>query len=145
MNNRIFASMLIFSLAVLFLGTALGQEENTSTDSQIAITNASFVAPSPEKEHLDEEWVEISNNGSMDANLTGWVLEDGQNHTYTFPDFSLTAGARVKVRTGVGEDTSEDLFWNRNTSIWNNGGDQATLMDASGNIVARYPEESLVA
>lgn len=145
MNNRILAATLIFSLAVLFLGTALGQEEDISTDSQIAITNASFVAPSPEKENLNEEWVEISNIGSSDADLTGWVLEDGQNHTYTFPDFSLSAGARVKVRTGVGEDTSEDLFWNRSSSIWNNDGDTATLMDASGNIVSRYPEESPVA
>jgi hypothetical protein len=145
MNNRIFAATLIFSLAVLFLGTALGQEEDISTDIQIAITNANFVAPSPEKENLVEEWVEISNIGSSDADLTGWVLEDGQNHTYTFPDFSLTAGAKVKIRTGVGEDTSKDLFWNRSSSIWNNGGDTATLMDAAGKIVSRYPEESQVA
>ena len=142
MNNRIFAGTLIFSLVVLFLGTALGQEENSSTDSQIAISSANFVAPSPEKENLDEEWVEVSNNGSSDANLTGWTLMDAQNHTYTFPDFSLKAGAKAKIRTGVGTDTSADLFWNRNTSIWNNAGDTATLMDASGKIVARYPEES---
>jgi hypothetical protein len=104
MNTKIFAATLIFSLAVLFLGTALGQEEDISTDPQIAITNASFVAPSPEKENLVEEWVEISNIGSSDADLTGWILEDGQNHTYTFPDFTLTAGAKVKVRTGIGMD-----------------------------------------
>jgi hypothetical protein len=67
MNNRIFAGTLIFSLAVLFLGTALGQEENSSTDSQIAITSANFVAPSPEKENLNEEWVEVSNNGSSES------------------------------------------------------------------------------
>ena len=142
MNTRIFAGTLIFSLAVLLLGTALGQEDNSSTDIQIAITNASFVAPSPEKENLNDEWVEISNKGTSDANLTGWTLEDAQNHTYTFPDFSLKAGAKVKIRTGIGDDTSEDLFWNRSSSIWNNGGDTATLMDASGNIVSRYPEES---
>jgi hypothetical protein len=145
MNNRIFAGTLIFSLAVLLLGAALGQEEDSSTDSQITITNASFVAPSPEKENLNEEWVEISNDGSSDADLTGWTLEDGQNHTYIFPDFGLTAGAKVKIRTGIGDDTSEDLFWNRSSSIWNNGGDTATLTDAEGNIVSRYPEEAQVA
>ena len=138
MNNRIFAGTLIFSLAVLFLGTALGQEENSSTDSQIAITSANFVAPSPEKENLNEEWVEVSNNGSSEANLTGWTLEDAQNHTYTIPDFSLKAGAKAKIRTGIGNDTSADLFWNKKTPIWNNSGDVATLMDASGNIVSRY-------
>ena len=142
MNNRIFAGTLIFSLAVLFLGTALGQEENSSTDSQIAITSANFVAPSPEKENLNEEWVEVSNNGSSEANLTGWILEDAQNHTYTIPDFSLKAGAKAKIRTGIGNDTSADLFWNKKTPIWNNSGDVATLMDASGNIVSRYPKES---
>jgi hypothetical protein len=142
MNNRIFVGTLIFSLAVLFLGTALGQEENSSTESQIVITSANFAAPSPEKENLNEEWVEVSNNGTSDANLTGWTLEDAQNHTFTIPDFSLKAGAKAKIRTGTGNDTSEDLFWNRNSSIWNNSGDVATLMDAAGNIVSRYPKES---
>jgi hypothetical protein len=69
------------------------------------------------------------------------VLEDAQNHTFTFPDFSLNAGAKVTIRTGVGDNTSEDLFWNRSSSIWNNAGDQAILMDASGNTVSRYPEK----
>ena len=124
MNNRIFAGTLIFSLVVLFIGTALGQEENSSTDIQIAITNANFAAPSPEKENLNGEWVEISNNGTADANLTGWTLEDAQNHTYTFPDFSLNAGAKVTIRTGIGDDTSEELFWNKSSSIWNNNGDR---------------------
>lgn len=97
---------------------------------------ANFVAPSPEKENLNGKWVEVSNNGTADANLTGWILEDAQNHTYTFPDFSLKAGAKVTIRTGMGNDNSTDLFWNKNSSIWNNNGDLATLMDASGNIVA---------
>jgi hypothetical protein len=137
MNNRIIAAALI-SLAVLFLGAALVQG---AAESGIAITNANFAAPSPEKENLGEEWVEISNNGTEDVSMAGWTLEDAQNHTYKFPDFSLKAGAKAKIRTGTGTDTSEDLFWNRSSSIWNNGGDVATLMDASGNQVSRYPEE----
>ena len=137
MNSRILAGALI-SLAVLFLGAALVQG---ATESGIAITNASFAAPSPEKENLIEEWVEVSNMGSTDVSLAGWTLEDLQNHTYSFPDFSLMAGAAVKIRTGVGNDTSEDLFWNRSSSIWNNDGDVATLRDASGNTVSSYPEE----
>ena len=101
--------------------------------------------PSPEKENLDEEWVEISNLGTADVSLAGWTLEDAQNHTYKFPDFSLKAGGAAKIRTGMGNDTSEDLFWNRSSSIWNNDGDVATLTDASGNIVSRYPEEAKAA
>jgi len=141
MNNRIFAGALI-SLAVLFLGAALVQG---AAESSIAITNANFAAPSPEKENLIEEWVEISNLGTADVSLAGWTLEDAQNHTYAFLDFSLKAGAKAKIRTGMGNDTAEDLYWNRGSSIWNNDGDVATLMDASGNMVSRYPEEAKVA
>jgi hypothetical protein len=113
-----------------------------AAESGIAITSANFAAPSPEKENLIDEWVEISNMGSSDVSLAGWTLEDAQNHTYSFPDFSLSAGAKAKIRTGVGNDTSEDLFWNRSSSIWNNAGDVATLKDASGNIVSLYPEDA---
>jgi micrococcal nuclease len=141
MNTRIFVGALI-SLAVLILGAALVQG---AAESGIAITNANFAAPSPEKENLDEEWVEISNLGTSDVSLAGWTLEDAQNHTYKFPDFSLKAGGAAKIRTGMGNDTTEDLFWNRSSSIWNNDGDVATLTDASGSIVSRYPEEAKVA
>ncbi len=138
MNNRIFAWALI-TLAVLVLGAALAAG---AAEGGIAITNANFAAPSPEKENLNEEWVEISNLGTEDADLAGWTLEDAQNHTYKFPDFVLKAGGVAKIRTGEGNDTAVDLFWNRSSSIWNNDGDVATLKDASGSIVSRYPEEA---
>ena len=141
MNNRILAGALI-SLAVLIIGAALVQGAD---ERSITITNANFVAPSPEKENLIDEWVEISNLGSEDVSLADWTLEDAQNHTYAFPDFNLSAGAKAKIRTGIGNDTSEDLFWNRSSSIWNNDGDVATLRDASGNLVSIYPEESKAA
>jgi len=141
MNNRIFVGALI-SLAVLILGAAMAAG---AAENGIAITNANFAATSPEKENLDEEWVEISNLGSADVSLAGWTLEDAQNHTYKFPDFSLKASGAVKIHTGMGNDTTEDLFWNRSSSIWNNDGDVATLTDASGNMVSRYPEEAKAA
>ena len=142
MTTRLFAGMLGIVLAISFLGTALAEEENTSiTDLRIDITNANFVAPSPEKENLNEEWVEITNKGSSDVNLAGWTLNDAQNHIYTFPDFVLAAGAKVVVRTGVGDDSAGDLFWSRSSSIWNNSGDLAQLKDLVGSVVSQYPEE----
>ena len=99
------------------------------------------MATSPEKENLDDEWVEVTNKGTSDMNMAGWTLTDAQNHTYTFPDFVLAAGGKVVVRTGEGDDSAENLFWNRSTSIWNNGGDLAVLKDPEGNIVSQYPEK----
>ena len=74
-----------------------------AAESGIAITNANFAAPSPEKENLIEEWVEISNLGTADVSLAGWTLEDAQNHTYKFPDFSLKAGSAGQDSHGNGK------------------------------------------
>ena len=138
MKNRIFAGALI-ALAVLFLGAAMVQG---AAEGGPAITGANFEATSPEKENLNDEWVEISNPGTSDVSLAGWTLEDGQNHTYSFPEISLAAGATVKVHSGNGTDTVTDLFWNRSSAVWNNDGDTATLKDAAGAAVSRYPEEA---
>ena len=140
MNNRIHTGALIFVLVALFIGTALVHGESSSDDG-ITITNANFVAPSPEKENLNEEWVEVANNGTIDENLTGWVIQDQQNHTYSFPDFNLKAGATVKIHSGTGSNSDEDLYWNRSTSIWNNDGDLVTLIDTSGIVISSYPNE----
>jgi hypothetical protein len=142
MKNRIYAVAIISVFLSLVIGAALAQEETSGPEREISITNASFVAPSPERENLNMEWVEISNQGASDENMAGWKLEDRQNHTYTFQDFILKAGSSAKIHTGTGSDTSDDLYWNRNTPIWNNDGDTATLTDAAGNIVSSYPEES---
>jgi len=50
--------------------------------------------------------------------------------------------ARVKVHTGIGNDTSSDLYWNKNAPIWNNDGDVATLKDASEDVIFSYPKET---
>jgi len=130
------------AILAIFLGATSVHGETTNYESTISITNANFVAPSPEKENLNEEWVEISNLGDMDEDLTGWTLEDEQNHTYMFQGFTLKAGARVKVHTGIGNDTSSDLYWNKNAPIWNNDGDVATLKDASEDVIFSYSKET---
>ena len=84
-------------------------------------------------------------SSSENVRLADWTLEDARNHTYKLPDFSLNTGAKTKIRTGIGNDTSEDPFWHRSSSIWNNDGDVATLRNASGNIVSGYPEEAKAA
>jgi uncharacterized protein YdeI (BOF family) len=132
--------VLALSMA-LFIGAAFAAEDGNKSTSKIVITNASFKAPSPEKENLNGEWVEIANQGVADQNLQGWTLSDQDNHTYVFKDFSLKSSTSVKVHTGTGADSDSDLFWNMKVSIWNNDGDMATLKDASGNVMAKYPEE----
>jgi len=73
--------------------------------------------------------VELENAGGGAQDMTDWTLRDEANHIYTFPKFSLAAGASVKVWVTNGTDTSIDLYWNQGSAIWNNGGDTAYLTD----------------
>lgn len=139
--RRITYACILSALMALAIGLAFAQGGTDSSESNVAITNASFTAASPEKENLNDEWIEITNQGEEDVSLEDWTLSDAQNHTYTFGEFILLAGASAKVHTGTGDDTEEDLYWNKASPVWNNGGDTATLVDAEGNVVSRYPEE----
>ncbi len=140
--KRITYAYILSALMALTLGLAFAQGETDISESNVAITATNFIATSPEKENLNDEWIEITNQGEVDVSLEGWTLSDQQNHTYTFQDFVLLAGTSVKVHTGIGDDTEEDIYWNKASPIWNNGGDIATLTDAESNVVARYPEEN---
>ena len=131
---------------LLFLAASVpAAEEKSSSGCNILIANASMIAPAPEKENLNMEWIEILNAGDADCSMDGWTLSDQQNHTYAFANITLKASASVRVHSGIGNDTASDLYFNRKIPIWNNEGDVATLKDASSKVVAVYPEESKAA
>jgi len=86
---------------------------------------------------LQEEWVTVTNSASDPVDLTDWTISDeGARNTYTFPAFVLDPGADVTVHSGPGGDTATDLYWGRETPVWNNDGDTATLADATGAVVS---------
>jgi hypothetical protein len=130
------------TMLLLLAAAAAAAEETSSSGCKMLITNASMIAPNPEKENLNMEWIEILNAGDADCSLDGWTLSDQQNHTYAFSNFTIKAGDAVRIHSGSGNDTASDLYFNRKVPIWNNEGDVATLKDASGKVAARYPEES---
>jgi hypothetical protein len=129
-------------LLLLLAASVPAAEEKNSSSCRILIANASMIAPTPEKDNLNMEWIEILNAGNADCSLDGWTLSDQQNHTYAFSNFTIKAGAAARIHTGSGNDTASDLYFNRKVPIWNNDGDVATLKDAAGMVVARYPEET---
>ena len=80
---------------------------------------------------LNAEWVRITNHRSTDRVLTGWTIKDKAGFVYTFPTFTLKAGASVRVHTGSGTDSKTDLYWDRTWYVWNNTGDTAYLRTTS--------------
>ncbi|WP_276301891.1 lamin tail domain-containing protein [Halorussus lipolyticus] len=104
-----------------------------STDSQIAVKNLS-----EDGSTLNGEYVDFENTGSSSQDMTGWVVEDEAGNSYQFPDnFTLDAGATVRLHSGDGTDSSTDLYWG-GSYIWNNGGDTCYLYDASGSLHTQY-------
>lgn len=131
---------LIYLPTVAWAGETEDDEAENAGQYSIIISNVSFVAPSPERDNLNGEWVEIYNPGDLAQDFSGWRLIDLQNHVYEFPDgFKLGGGCYVKVHSGSGTDTKSDLYINSKISIWNNNGDVATLEDGEGSIVYVFP------
>ena len=108
-----------------------------NTPSQIAPAEVQIahLEYDPEGDDVLGEYVRLKNAGGTAQTLTGWTLSDASRHTYTFPTFSLTAGAAVQIWTRSGQDTNSDLYWGSGTAIWNNTGDTASLRDSQGNLI----------
>jgi hypothetical protein len=84
---------------------------------------------------LNSEWVEVSNNARRAVNLSGWTLSDRGGHTYTFHHYRLDGRSVVRVHTGIGRDTSRDLYQDRRASVWGDRSDTAALRDDHGRLV----------
>lgn len=80
------------------------------------------------------EWIEIANAGSTNAALAGWQVRDESTfHRFDFPDgFVLEPGASVRIRSGFGTDSADELYWNESFPIWNNAGDTGYLINDDG-------------
>jgi len=98
-----------------------------------------FNAPGNDNDNKVEEYVCITNPSSAAIDLSAWTINDEYGWKYTFPAFTLDAGASIKLRTGCASNTPQDVYWCRDeTAIWNNGGDCAYLSDAAGVRIHEY-------
>jgi len=89
---------------------------------------------------LAREHAVLGNPTDTAVDLSGWVLHDAARrvHRYRFPDLVLAPGATLRLWTGRGADTPQDLYWGRRQAVWNNRGDLAVLLDRQGAEVSRF-------
>ncbi len=87
---------------------------------------------------LGIEAIEIVNNGSSEATLQNWTLSDQDGNSFTFGQITLYGdGAGILLHTAAGQDSATDIFWGRDTSIWQRG-ETVVLYDAAGNPQAEF-------
>ena len=87
---------------------------------------------------LKDEYILIENRGKKELNCTGWTVSDESHRRYLFPRFTLPAGGKVTLRTGLGKNSAAELFWGSRTSIWNDHGDTIFINDAKGNLILSH-------
>lgn len=94
-------------------------------------------AEGDDSQNLNDEWVDVGNEGATPVDLTGWRIRDeSASNRFDFPEgFALGPGAEVRIRSGCGRPTAAELFWCASgAAIWNNDGDTAFLLDPAGNV-----------
>jgi hypothetical protein len=133
----------IAAAGLLLTGTAAAAQPSApavATGHRVQIYKIYYNSPGPDdgsNSSLNHEWVRLYNTSSSNISLTGWTLRDAAGHVFTFPSFTLDGHKLVKIRTGHGTNTRDNLYWGRNWYIWNNTGDTATLEDSHGGRVDR--------
>ncbi len=100
----------------------------TTTPAQVPIEIASV----EEIGNITGEGIILRNNGG-DINISGWVLNDADGNSYTFPGLLLFTNAEIAIYTRNGASTEGALFWGRDQAVWQ-AGEQITLSDRDGHV-----------
>ena len=90
------------------------------------------------KQNPNDEVVVFKNLGNVPLDLTGWSISDEANQSYLVPRFTLGPGKTFTLYTGSGKNTDAALYWGRQKTVWNKGGDTVIVKDATGHFVASY-------
>jgi hypothetical protein len=81
---------------------------------------------------LENEAVQIVNNGSRQAALLNWEVQDEDGHAYTFGQHTIFGeGAGVSVFTKAGQNSVTAVYWNLTEPVWESG-ETVILVDADG-------------
>ncbi|WP_231188414.1 lamin tail domain-containing protein [Haladaptatus sp. DYF46] len=107
-----------------------------SSGASVSISQIHEDAAGNDNNNLNDEYVVFKNTGSTSIDLSGWTVTDESGKTYTFSSLTLSPSQTVTLHSGSGSDTSGDVFWDRSTAVWNNGGDTVLISDSSGSSVA---------
>jgi endonuclease YncB( thermonuclease family) len=102
---------------------------------QITVIRHSGTVPDVES----DEFVQITNQGSIAVNLLGWRLNAGElEQDFYFPDFLLDPGLSCRIYTDEEHPEHCNFSFRIGQEIWNNGGDCGYLYDDEGAQVSKY-------
>ncbi|MEM9132784.1 MAG: lamin tail domain-containing protein [Actinomycetota bacterium] len=100
----------------------------------LAIGATQANAPGDDRENLDQEWVELVNEGDTAVDLSGWVLRDETtSNRFLLDGVTIDPGETLRVVTGRG---GGDVELGEDFPVWSNNGETVLLVDPEGVIAA---------
>ncbi len=138
------------ALLVVLGGCASGTEgmgtEDVIDDPQTVGESIEVVDLSVTDVSPDEEFIVFENTADDPIDLSGLELRDreggqvdGGLSPFSFPnDVVLEPGETVRVTTGEGDPTDDELYWGYNVNIWRGDGDVVRLVDANDHVVFEH-------
>ena len=104
----------------------------TATFDGLVIGDTQANPPGRDDENLDQEWVDIVNESDRSVDLNGWIIRD-QTTSNQFPLLGqLSAGAKLRVRSGQGQSSADDLYLGETFPVWSNSNETVLLVDPDG-------------
>lgn len=96
------------------------------------------------KRSQSDEYVQITNNGSVSVDLSGWQVKSAsggsqKKQVFTFPDgTTIAAGQNLRIYTNEVHPETGGFSFGSATAIWNDQGDEGQLLDATGKVVSSW-------
>lgn len=118
--------------------TTTTETQTTTGVSNVKITRIFYDGLVPSTEA--DEYVEITNLGTVPQDITGWVIMDISEGypSFTFPEYILQADESIRVYTNEIHPEWGGFSFNYGKAIWNNSDpDVAALFNAEGLEVSR--------
>lgn len=86
------------------------------------------------------ETLTLENIGDEGLNMTGFKISDAQGHSYTFGAQVIEPGESLIIISSKGNSSIENstIYMQMGRPIWNNDGDNCTILDEDGALVAAY-------
>ncbi len=105
----------------------LSPADSTNTNLEILVHSD---ANGEDDTNLNGEWVKIKNTSGRTVDISDWWLRDSALNFFRLPSPTvLLDNAEITIYGGQGTNTSDTLYWGNTSSIFDNYGDGAYLMD----------------
>ena len=129
-------------LSIIFLSLFFGYNAYSYIflPNSIIVSNTQIDSDRNDNTNLENEWIELKNTTESNINLKNWEVSDSAGHTFIFYKTTiLEPSQKLKLVTGVCENTKEKICWNRTKfAVWNNDSDTIYIRNHQKKLISRF-------